>query len=802
MSEEESIVKRLLQDEGEFQQKNVVVVITGLMGAGKTTLLHWLFGKTPPPEYESTGTAERPWRALTHNIVDMKGFKVLEPKDMLQLVAIVKKVVPTKSTKAAKVSDPHNIKPPTEDNPTALSKALKQDESSEKSSIGRDEEEDTAALSIKEVAEMIRNNPGKWCAKLELVHMIDTGGQPESLEVLPSVIHNANIVLLVVDLSKSLDECVLPTLHKGGVHPFIKRTLPTTNREMIEQLAQAMAGRSGSRVLVIATHTDLIPPQALPEELDKINQFVNEVLPHDAIFPNTDSKTVFDMAFSPHEPPEGIKLESIRECIKDEINKMKQVPVPVSFVLFESEAMNYLSEKRMSGERLVDVMELKECLEIGNKLSMSPDVVKAALKYFHDNNILLYFKEVGSGLVFIDPKALISFVNNMVTFSYRIREEENLFLTKAARSALKEGTITREIWQHRDVTSNFVPDIFEESHAKTIFMTLYIIASRSFALDQSKPSTEAEKDEYIMMCLLPRLSQEEVQCWLRKFVQTKPLFINFGKGYPPDWKLCCSPCGSFGSTIACLISKFNWKICTNDDDDEQPECLYHNIVMLRPNKMSSNIALVNRTKRFEAYVDLKETEQESLPKVRSDLCEAAKEVLQKNLTVAKLSVAEGFECPCKKTKNPCKKKGKRHTQYLTPSNEYICKYGHKETPKNIWMGNGGKGSALFGYYNDIVSLSVQIRKIIFELLSNTVADYWFWKHPLWSYSFPTYPYQTKRYVKLLMGGREPFIKLYLTKSYIQLDPPAPAPLPEFCSLNQECTITEFTPGKPCLQTYS
>ena len=705
--EAESIVKRLLQEEGEFQQKNIVVVITGLMGAGKTTLLHWLFGKTPPPEYESTGTAERAWRALTHNIVDMKELRVLEQKDMLQLVARLKKVVPlpTKSTKEAKVADKHRIKPPTEDNPTALSKALKQDESSEKS---KDEEEDTTALSIKEVAEIMRNNPGIWCAELELVHLVDTGGQPESLEVLPSVIHNANIVLLVVDISKSLDKCVLPTLNKGGVHPFVKHTLPTTNREMIGQLAQTMAGRSGSRVLVIATHIDQIPPQALPKELDELNKFVDEVLPHGSIFPNTDSKTVFDIAFSPHEPPAGTIIGSICGCIKDEINKMKPVPVPASYALFESEAMHFLSEKRVSGERLVDVMELKECLEIGEKeLRLSPDVVKAALKYFHGNNIFLYFEDVGSGLVFIDPKALISFVNNMVVFSYRIREEENLFLTKAARSALKEGTITREIWKHKDVTNNFVPDIFEECHAKTIFKTLYVIARRSFALDQSKPSTETDNDEeYIMMCLLPRLSQEEVQHRLQKFGQTKPLLIHFGKGSPPDWKLCCSPCGSFGSTIACLISKFNWKICTNDDDDEQPECLYHDIVMLRPSKMSSKITLVNRTKHFEAYVDSKESEQESLPKVRSDLCEAAKEVLSKNQTVAKpsvdvlpknLTVAEGFECSCKKTKNPCKKKGKCHTQYyLTPSNEYICKYGHKETPKNIWTGNGGKGSALFG----------------------------------------------------------------------------------------------------------
>ena len=101
----------------------------------------------------------------------------------------------------------------------------------------------------------------------------------------------------------------------------------------------------------------------------------------------------------------------------------------------------------------------------------------------------------------------------------------------------------------------------------------------------------------------------------------------------------------------------------------------------------------------------------------------------------------------------------------------------------------------------ILSLLVRIRKIVFELVSDTVvSDYCFWKHPLWGRPFPTYPYQTPRYVKLLMGGREPFIELCLTNSYIGPDPPAPAPQTEFCSLDQKCIITEF--GKACLQSNS
>ena len=693
MSKEEAelIVKTLLEDEGEFQQKNMVVVITGLMGAGKTTLLHWLFGKTPPPKYESTGTAEHAWRTLAHHTVDVKKFELLELKDMLELLAKVKKKKkpPSMSIEEAKVVDKHTNKPPTEENPNILATPLKQDYASEERSIGKDE--DKKANSITEMAEIIRENPNEVYGELELVHMIDTGGQPECLEVLPCVIHNANIVLLVVDLSKSLDDPVAPTFHKEG-STFRKDTLPTTNRQMIGQLAQTMAGRSGSRVLVIATHIDQVPPQNLPKELNKLNKFVDEVLPHDAIIPNTNSETVFGITLHFPLKPEGHSmLERIRGYIKRQIKSMQPVPAPTSFLLFESEAMHYLSEKRASGERLVDVMELKECLEIGNKLSMSPGVVKAALKYFNDNNILLYFEDVGSGLVFIDPKSLINFVNDIVMFSYTIREKENrsLFLTKSTRSALKEGTITKEIWQHEDMTDNFVPDIFEESHAKEIFETLYIIASRSFPPDQSKASSETENDEkHIMMCLLPRLSLEEVQRRLLMFGQTKPLLLHFGKGSPPyqDQELYSSPCGSFGSVIACLISKFNWKIQPNIDA-QQPECLYHNIAMLRPSTKSLEVTLLNKIKYLEIYVDLKGEKEREVIQVRNDIHHANELVL--NSMQLKLNVAEGFECTCGRWE-------KQHTQFLMKdseeSKEYtLCVGGFKGEPQVFWIGSDNQG---------------------------------------------------------------------------------------------------------------
>ena len=678
--EAESMVKSLLQEEGEFQQKNMVVVITGLMGAGKTTLLHWLFGKTPPPEYESTGISERAWRTLAHHTVDMKEFRLLELEEMYKLVAKAKKRVPSKnSAKGTKTQDKDRQETTKENCNT---EPENQDESTEDE---RDLEGEQTATSIGKMAEKVRENPGEIYAELELVHLIDTGGQPESLEVLPSVIHKADFVILVVDLTKGLDERISPTLHKKGFK-LEKSSLPTTNRQMIEQLAQTMAGRSGSKVIVIATHKDQVAKENRHNLIDKLSKFVGQALPDDALIPKTTSQNVIDIAFPEEEDEDNVHerkniLDDVRESIRRQVSRTTPVSIPVSFVLFEEEVIKYKQDVQNG------VITLNNCLEIGKKLNMSDDVVKAAVKYFHDNNILLYFEGVGSGLVFTDPTTLINFVNMLILISYRIfnQEHSNPFLSRAAIKDLKRGMITKEILKHKDLATSFISGVFDENDAIEIFQRLYMIAKPIFTPGLSK--SLPQKLKYIMMCLLPRLEQKEVEHQLERFGQTKPLLLHFGKGSPPDLELCCSPIGSFGSIIACLVSRFKWRICT-DIDKQQPECLYHDIAMLRPSKKSLEVTLVNKTKYFEIYLDLKGEKECEVLQVRNNICSAAELVLK--TMQLELDVAEGFECTCGRWE-------KQHTQFLIKDSEESKEYtlseeGCRGEPKVFWITSDGLDS--------------------------------------------------------------------------------------------------------------
>ena len=51
---------------------------------------------------------------------------------------------------------------------------------------------------------------------LDLVHMIDTGGQPELMEVMPSLIHNANLAMVLINLKYGLNKCQKLDYHEEG----------------------------------------------------------------------------------------------------------------------------------------------------------------------------------------------------------------------------------------------------------------------------------------------------------------------------------------------------------------------------------------------------------------------------------------------------------------------------------------------------------------------------------------------------------------------------------------------------------
>ena len=470
VEEAKSLVKDMLQKEGKFKQKNMVVVITGLMEAGKTTLLYRLFGKEPPKKYTSTGVTEPSWRGLTQYTADMKELKLLENhEDIFELVAKVKisdekaeeQFKPTDHGKQTAEMDHNNQTEEMDHNQqaekmdhkkktenvghekqteemdhgqqaekidhdkqteemdhgqqadkkehgketvkmdqakqTGMDDGEHTEETTYQTTAGKDldsvpqlveagaqdgnksegEDKDwdemtgqkvipqitnigfaqgegqsasismtefersvkeaiieTPPLSFIEMVEIIRKNPKERYGELELVHMVDTGGQPECLETMPLLIHNAHLILLVINLSISLDEYTRSFFHKEDIR-YDKRSLLACNRELIEQLAQTMAAQTQtkhSKIIIVATHKDKVKEGDLEE---KLNTLTRDVFSPRLLYSKGKDQSVFDVNLL---DPDEKALPRICKIIAKEMKAIKELNIPPSFVMFEREA--------------------------------------------------------------------------------------------------------------------------------------------------------------------------------------------------------------------------------------------------------------------------------------------------------------------------------------------------------------------------------------------------------------------------------------------------------------------------------
>ena len=157
----------------------------------------------------------------------------------------------------------------------------------------------------------------------------------------------------------------------------------------------------------------------------------------------------------------------------------------------------------------------------------------------------------------------------------------------------------------------------------------------------SADSQQDTEKKYLMMCLLPYKTDDEIRCILPSSSCALPLLVRFNSD--------CTPNGCFGNTVSCLISGFKWKISSID---RKPQCLAHNIVTLSRGPMK--VTLVDSEQYFEIHVNTDNLPdiklQENCSRTCSNILDSVREVL-KTMHYDELEVEPAFLCSCKYKKS-------------------------------------------------------------------------------------------------------------------------------------------------------
>ena len=669
-------------------------VITGLMGSGKTTLLYHLFGEPPPDLYTSTGVAEQSFRGLLHHTLHLSArtWQRLSHKDIRELLAPLIRAGMRKAAvdylasrlmhdlnPTATTSVPTNPLDPAPSSTSATASVPSKTETS--LSPTKSPPLPRKSPSCQEMVPLVkpRASAGPIVPdhiKLEMAHMIDTGGQPELMEVMPCLIHNADLAIALLNLEYSLSELQQVDYHEKGEGYKRKTPFRLSSRDIILKLTSTLHGKKSLhepfRLLIVATHRDCVKGdmEARVETLNRelhsllLPAFENELLLFEK--PN---KIAFVLDLKNPDDSDKRALELIRR----EVGKPglgKTFETPISFFVFEQDLLQFAES-----EAKRDILSLDECKTVGARLKMSQEMVVAALVLFHRQNTFLYFHHVLPNHVFIKPQVPLDIVNSIVAFSYKKLQGVPAKLV----SQLENGIITEELLGYDQISPHFQTGVYEVQDAIRLFCHTLTIAPLHHKEDAARPVPDSER-EYLMMCLKPSIPDQELHHQIPTYSDTVPLVVRFGSG--------CVPLGCFGSTISCLLSKYRWEVVRGEDGT--PNCLAHNIASLHDPQLLVNVLLVDFTQYLQVHISCNLSIHELPPNTCSLVLTTVLGAIEKVFEIMrlggdKMGISPAVVCPCTKVKE------KHFAGFTRRGRKYFLRCSQTtsipDEKQMLWMGN-------------------------------------------------------------------------------------------------------------------
>ena len=468
--------------------------------------------------------------------------------------------------------------------------------------------------------------------ELNLMHFIDSGGQPQFHQVLPAFAPNMALIILVLNLSEPLDaRSQIEICEKSGeTHREECSTLLSTE-EIFEHQARTLQHMrpselnddSKTKLVVVGTHRDkeeqMIKEgkckETRAEKNNKLLSMFSCLLSMLILF-RTPNEVIFPInLLNPNDDD-----KEVLKCLRQNVltaDLFLKAKIPYGWFLLEQDIQRFAE---VQGRNVVLV---SECEKVAKKFYINSEVLQTALHYYHSLNIYLYNPNVLPGLVFVDPQVPLNCVWKIVEFQIKISRGSAMAIRANDSKNLKEGIMSLQFMKSEHFSENFTPGIFSPEHAFKLFQSLFIAAPLG-------------KDLYLMPFLLPMIPKQKLHKHIPSVSFPAALWMLFKNA--KSFKILHVPNGVFCGLVACLLLEYKWS-------SQKPDCMARNIVTLTCSPYPVKMTLVNMYTHFEIHLDASEAVLRKLcPKLQSILFKAVKGVMQAfNYTNSYAVIA--FHCP-------------------------------------------------------------------------------------------------------------------------------------------------------------
>ena len=304
--------------------------------------------------------------------------------------------------------------------------------------------------------------------KAHWIYGIDTGGQAAFIDIAPILLRYNSVNMFTHKLDERLDDKAKFFFSVQGNLISEPNDRQITNLQLLEASFRSLTSvkppmfsenkKKEENVrqphcIVLGTYYDkLLKPDYSGESLEEKNSILWSKLEElnlkdQAILYREKGNTVIfpvnAIARDNHE-------REIAEEIRYQICEFPQNPrIPIRWFLFQLELYQKFSKSNTF------VVSKSNCQNIGKSLNMNADDVEAALTYYHDLTVFLYFPVILPDVVFLHPQPLFTILSDLISISFAetidhfkvhgIKGKHNVIEPSAYRDLKNEGSFTRDL---------------------------------------------------------------------------------------------------------------------------------------------------------------------------------------------------------------------------------------------------------------------------------------------------------------------------------------------------------------------
>ena len=477
-----------------------------------------------------------------------------------------------------------------------------------------------------------------------MLHIIDTGGQPEFHEMLPALITGPAINLLVFDLTIDLTSRYEITYRSSSGDSKPYQTSLTHEEVIFRSLASIACLRQNTigwsfdevplkdesepAAFLIATHRDCFPNEAEAQaKVDSVNnhlklkiQASGELFGEDLVQYSTPDKAIFPLDTRNDEK----EIEELRSLLHRVIfNKFHKLPVPASWCAF--------SLKLRKSKKPIHLLDT--CYKMAQDCGIKDrEDFKSVLWFLHHRvGVIMHYPEVeGLGnIVITDLQLVFDRITQLITSCFTFKELGSASSEKEFRD---NGRFSES---HVKQLSSRKGDPLTPTRLVSLLKHLHIVAGPM----KIKVGRKTEK-YYFMPCALKPAPVEEEQ--RDQFICPAPLTIYFECGYTPVGVFCCLIVYLLSQTSK---SELEWKL--ND------KIVHHrNKITFKVGKCYDCVTLISRATYLEVWVNRRDN---LTPELTLDvLCKQIISTLHRGLETVTQSLHYtykschffGFPCCC------------------------------------------------------------------------------------------------------------------------------------------------------------